>query len=126
MNLRARVLELAELCSALFYRLVAILPVTLVKVNEFRLKKELGEARNTFAILTLGSEKLNHMLSIGKMPNDKRGLGFIDDESTPSSDKTIFVKEFVPKLPPLSQHPMRKIKLGESSKSGQMKMPTKS
>ena len=110
------------------------------------------------------------------MPSDTRGLGFVNKEVTPSSNKTTFVKEIVPKLSPQSsyhkktlevgessksapmmffkdkemrnlevlkkakikqpqaqgkslasppQHPRRKIDLGESSKNGQMKMPTK-
>ena len=62
------------------------------------------------------------MLGCGKMPSDKRGLGFVDDEATPSSNKTSFVKEIVPKLPPHSSCHKKTLEVGESSKSAHLKI----
>jgi len=46
-------------------------------------------------------EKLTHMVSILKSPNDKTGLGYVASSSdVPSSSKTVFVKPTVPELPP--------------------------
>ena len=61
--------------------------VKLVKENEDKLKKELEEARMSLAKFISSMEKLNIMLGYGKMPSDKRGLGFVDEEVTPSSSK---------------------------------------
>ena len=96
--------------------------VELVKKNEDKLKKELEEARMSLAKFTSGTEKLNIMLGCGKMPSDKRGLGFVDDKATPSSNKTSFVKEIVPKLPPQSSCHKKTLEVGESSKSAPLKI----
>ena len=81
-----------------------------VKGNEDKLKKELEEARMSLAKFTLSMEKLNTMLGCGKMPSDKKNLGFVDEEATPSSNKTTFVKEIVPKLPHQSSSTRRLLK----------------
>jgi len=44
------------------------------------LKRELRNARDLISKLTSSTEKLNHLLSVGKGPTDKRGLGFEEDK----------------------------------------------
>ena len=56
------------------------------------------------------------------MPSDKRGLGFVDDEATPSCNKTSFVKEIVSKLPPQSSYHKKTLEMGESFKRAPMKI----
>jgi len=47
------------------------------------------------------NEKLTHMLSIQKSPTDKTGLGYVAPPSdTPSTSRTVFVKQAVPEPPP--------------------------
>ena len=50
--------------------------------------------------MTIGAQKLDKIIEVGKPYGDKRGLGYIDECSTPSS-KTIFVKasSIVPNMP---------------------------
>ena len=86
------------------------------------MKKELEEARMSLAKFILGTEKLNIMLGCGKIPSDKRGLGFVNEEVTPSSNKITFVKEIVPKLPPQYSYHNKTLEVGESSKSAPMKI----
>ena len=38
------------------------------------------------------TKRLNDLINSGHNSLDKRGLGFIDESTTPSSDKTTFVK----------------------------------
>lgn len=42
--------------------------------------------------MTIGAQRLDKIIEVGKPFGDKRGLGYIDECSTPSSSKTIFVK----------------------------------
>jgi hypothetical protein len=69
----------------------------LLKVQE--LEEKLLETQLQLERVT--DEKLTHMLSIQKSPNDKTGLGYVASSSdVPSSSKTVFVKPTVPELPP--------------------------
>ena len=56
--------------------------------------QELGRAKEAIKRLTIGAQKLDKILEEGKLYGDKRGLGYIDECSTPSSSKTIFIKAF--------------------------------
>jgi hypothetical protein len=65
----------------------------LLKVQE--LEEKLLETQLQLERVT--DEKLTHMLSIQKSPNDKIGLGYVAPSSdVPSSSKTVFVKPTVP------------------------------
>ena len=56
------------------------------------MKIELEDARGLMAKMASSTKKLNHMIDVGKRPNDKRGLGFEDDKESSTPSKTIFVK----------------------------------
>jgi hypothetical protein len=69
----------------------------LLKVQE--LEEKLLETQLHLERVT--DEKLTHMLSIQKSPNDKTGLGYVAPSSdVPFSSKTVFVKPTVPEPPP--------------------------
>ena len=42
--------------------------------------------------MTIGAQRLDKIIEVGKSYSDKRGLGYIDESFTPSSYKTTFVK----------------------------------
>ncbi|KAK1555874.1 hypothetical protein Q3G72_032617 [Acer saccharum] len=88
------------------------------KEVEDNLREEVAKARSLLVNMTLSKEKLDAM----KIPYEKRGFGFVDDESMPSSDKTIFVKEMVPKLPPQSSYHKKTLEVSDSSKSAPLKI----
>ena len=54
--------------------------------------KELGTTKESIKKLTIDAQKLDKRIDAGKPYGDKRGLGYIDECSTPSSSKIIFVK----------------------------------
>jgi hypothetical protein len=62
------------------------------------------------------------MLSVGKSPCDKRGLGFEDGKETSTPNKTVFVKSLSNKEASLLQTPRKKIDLGQCSNSAQVKV----
>ena len=65
--------------------------LVLAKKNEESLRKELIEARGLIAKMTSGTEKLDKMLSCGKSPCDKKGLGYVEEmEATPLKKTTFF------------------------------------
>ena len=72
------------------------------------MKRELRDARELIAKLTSSTEKLNHLLSVGKGPCDKRGLGFEDDKEILTPNKTIFVKSLGKKEASPVQTPRKK------------------
>lgn len=74
--------------------------IKLLKEKELNILQDLDKANESIKTLTIGAQRLDKIIDIGKSFGDKRGLGYIDEHSTPSSSKTIFVKEspIVPKL----------------------------
>ena len=95
------------------------------------MKRELKDARELMAKMASSTEKLNHMLSVGKSPydkrgfgfeGDKRGLGFEDDKEIPTPNKTMFVKSLGNKEASPMQTPRKKINLGQYSHSAQVKV----
>ena len=64
----------------------------LSKRSEEDLKRELVEVKGSLAKMDSSTKKLDHLLGVGKIPSDKRGLGFEEDKETSTSKKTIFVK----------------------------------
>lgn len=60
-------------------------------LNE-KLEKEVHEANESIVELTIGAEKVDRMLRIGKHHGDKTGLGFSENSPSVSNTKTIFVK----------------------------------
>ena len=68
------------------------------------------------------TEKLDHILGVGKSPCDKRGLGFEDGKETSPSKKTMFVKGLGKKeASPMHNH-RKKIDLGQCSKNAQVEV----
>lgn len=65
--------------------------IKLLKEKELNALQELDKAKESIKKLTIGAQKLDKIIEVGKPYGDKRGLGYIDECSTPSS-KTIFVK----------------------------------
>ncbi|KAL5770172.1 hypothetical protein ACOSP7_014326 [Xanthoceras sorbifolium] len=61
------------------------------RMCEKEVTKELTVAKESIKGLTLGAKKIDEMISLGKMYNDKRGLGLIND-SKASTSKTVFFK----------------------------------
>ena len=58
------------------------------------------------------TQKLDHMLSVGKNPCDKRGFGYEDGKEISTSNKTVFVKSLGNKEASPMQTPRKKIDLG--------------
>ena len=78
--------------------------------NELSLRKEESHP---------SSKRLSDLINLGRKSFDKRGLGFVDEATTPSSGKTIFVKScegVVPKkIPPkLKLHCIHCTKMGHT------------
>src|SRR5579862_2626667 len=94
----------------------------LSKRNEEGLKRELDEVKGSLARMDSSTKKLDHLLGVGKSPSDKRGLGFEEDKETITSKKTIFVKGLECKEASLVQAPRKKLELGQSSNSAQVKV----
>ena len=66
--------------------------IKVLKENELSVLQELDKAKETIKKLTIGAQRLDKIIEVGKSYGDKRGLGYIDESSTPSSSKTTFVK----------------------------------
>ncbi|CAL2248381.1 unnamed protein product [Prunus armeniaca] len=64
-----------------------------LQFENIRLEHELELEKEKIEGLTIGAGKIDKMLNFGKLFGDKRGLGYIDESSTPSSFETIFVKD---------------------------------
>ena len=75
--------------------------------------------------MTSSTEKLNHLLSVGKGPYDKRGLGLEDDKEILTPNKTIFVKSLGKKEASSVQTLRKKIDLGQCSHSAQVKVASR-
>ena len=99
--------------------------LALSKRNEEGLKRELRNARDLISKLTSSTEKLNHLLSVGKGPSDKRGLGFEEDKENLTPNKTIFVKSLGKKEASPVLTPRKKIDLGQCSHSAQVKVASR-
>ena len=68
---------------------------TLLTEKEAKLKEvsvELERTQKSLKMLNSGTDKLNHILSVGKSSSDHKGLGF---EGEHSNSKTVFVKSSV-------------------------------
>ena len=96
--------------------------LALSKMNEKGLKMELRDAKELITKLASSMEKLNHMLSVGKSPCDKRDLGFEDYKETPTPNKTMFVKSLGIKEASSVHTSRKKIDLGQCSRSAQVKV----
>ena len=66
--------------------------LNLSKGNEEGLMRELDEIKESMTRMASSTQKLDHILSVGKNPQDKRGLGFEDDKKSSTSNMTVFVK----------------------------------
>ncbi|VVA30785.1 PREDICTED: SIEVE ELEMENT OCCLUSION B [Prunus dulcis] len=64
-----------------------------LQFENIRLEHELELEKEKIQGLTIGAGKIDKMLNFEKLFGDKRGLGYIDESSTPSSFETIFVKD---------------------------------
>ncbi|CAL9009877.1 unnamed protein product, partial [Prunus brigantina] len=64
-----------------------------LQFENIRLEHELKFEKEKIQGLTIGAGKIDKMLNFGKLFGDKRGLGYINESSTPSSFETIFVKD---------------------------------
>ena len=64
-----------------------------LQFENIRLEHELKLEKEKIQGLTIGAGKIDKMLNFGKLFGDKRGLGYINEFSTPSSFETIFVKD---------------------------------
>ena len=95
--------------------------LVLSKRNEEGLKRELEEAKGSLTRMASSTNKLDHMLTVGKIPCDKRGLGFEDGKETSTPNKTVFVKNLSYKEASPVQTPRKKIDLGQCSNSAQVK-----
>ncbi|CAL2257276.1 unnamed protein product [Prunus armeniaca] len=60
-----------------------------------RLWKALQSSKDGIIELTIGADKVDKMLNLGKTSGDKTRLGFVDNKSTPSTHQTKFVKVIV-------------------------------
>ena len=87
--------------------------------------KELEEIKESMTRMASGTQKLDPILSVGKNPCDKRGLGFEDGKDTSTSKKTIFVKSLENKEASSVQIPRKKLELGQCSNSVQVKVVPK-
>ena len=68
------------------------------------LNDKLDEANRMIHKMSSSSNKVETLIKSGKHPCDKRGLGYINEKETPSSNKSIFVKASVePNVGTLSQ-----------------------
>ncbi|KAK1552751.1 hypothetical protein Q3G72_022904 [Acer saccharum] len=56
------------------------------------LYEKLYEANNMIVKMSSSSNKVETLIKSGKHPCDKRGLGYINEKETPSSNKSTFVK----------------------------------
>ncbi|KAA0051650.1 zf-CCHC domain-containing protein/UBN2 domain-containing protein [Cucumis melo var. makuwa] len=66
--------------------------IKVLKENELNVLQDLDKAKETIKKLTISAQRLGRIIEVGKSYGDKRGLGYIDELSTPSSSKTTFVK----------------------------------
>uniref|UniRef100_A0A9I9DTW5 Uncharacterized protein n=1 Tax=Cucumis melo TaxID=3656 RepID=A0A9I9DTW5_CUCME len=64
----------------------------MLKENELNVLQDLDRAKKTIKKLTIGIQRLDKIIEVGKSYGDKRGLDYIDESSTPSSSKTKFAK----------------------------------
>ncbi|BFG40475.1 hypothetical protein CerSpe_267490 [Prunus speciosa] len=64
-----------------------------LQFENIRLEHELELEKEKIQGITIGAGKIDKMLNLQKVFGDKRGLGYIDESSTPSSFETIFVKD---------------------------------
>ena len=72
---------------------------------------ELKDARELMAKMASNTEKLDHLLSVGKSPIDKRGLGIENDKEIPTPNKSVFVKNLRNKEASPLSYPRKKIDL---------------
>lgn len=98
-ELRVHVNQLQTQCS-FFANKVIILEKELICVNESKvsleqvitnLEKDLKDSRETAEKLSNGKETLDKILGMGQSPNNRHGLGFVDERITPPVN-TKFVK----------------------------------
>ena len=87
----------------------------LSKGNEEGLMRELEEIKESMTRMASSTQNLDHILSVGKNPHDKRGLGFEEGKKSSTLKKTIFVKSSGNKETSLVQIPRKKLELGQCS-----------
>ena len=66
--------------------------IKLLEEKESNIVQELGKTKVSIKKLTIGAQKLDKIIEASKPCGDKRGLGYVDECSTPLGSKTIFVK----------------------------------
>ncbi|KAK1552795.1 hypothetical protein Q3G72_023586 [Acer saccharum] len=96
--------------------------LALFKRNEEGLKRELEKAKGSMTRMASSTNKLDHMLAVGKSPCENRGLGFEDGKKTSTPNKTVFVKSSSNKEALPVQTPRKKIDLGQCSNNAQVKV----
>ena len=55
--------------------------IKVLKENEINVLQDLDKAKETIKKLTIGAQRLNKIIEVGKSYGDKRGLGYIDQNS---------------------------------------------
>ncbi|KAK0604218.1 hypothetical protein LWI29_013264 [Acer saccharum] len=93
----------------------------LSKRSEEGLKRELVDVKGSLARIDSSTKKLDHLLSVGKSPSDKRGLGYEDGKKVSTSNKTMFVKSLKNEETSFVQPPKKKLEVGQCS-NAQVKM----
>ena len=73
--------------------------------------RELEEIKESMTRMASSTQNLDHILSVGKNPQDKRGLGFEDGNETSTFKNTIFVKSLGNKEASLVQTPRKKLEI---------------
>ena len=77
------------------------------------------------AKITSRTEKLDKMLSCGKSPCDKKGLGYVEEMEATPLKKTTFVKSKEVESAQTPQQSTKWVEVGESSKQAQARIPTR-
>ncbi|KAI5350163.1 hypothetical protein L3X38_003054 [Prunus dulcis] len=75
--------------------------------NNKALELELENSKEMIVSLTIGAEKIDKMISIGRRDGDKRGLGFKSSNKSSAVSKTKFVKSSSP-IEPSAAHEVKK------------------
>ena len=80
------------------------------------LNDQLNEANRMINKMSSSSNQVDSLIKSGKHPSDKRGLGYINEKETPSSNKSIFVKASIePNVGTLTQGKEMKVTEGAST-----------
>ena len=126
LELTSKVTNLSnEMCKAKEMEEGLKMELVLAKKNEESLRTELMEAKELITKMTSGTEKLDKMLSCGKSPCDKKGLGYVEEMKATPLKKTTFVKSKEVENAQTPQQSTKWVEVGESSKQAQARIPTR-